>query len=425
MRFLALGLFSCHLLLWPAWTGATAQETDPDQRADDALRVFLDCHHAACEFDHLRREIPFADYVRDPADADVHVLVRTQPTGPGGTEFSLNFIGRARFADSEELVRYVSSQTDTADEVRDGLTRTLKMALLRYVAETALAERIQVFYAGPRRGALGGEHPDDPWNFWVFSVGLNGFAAGERSTSSFSVDGNVAANRTTEDWKLNIVLSGSVSEANFELSETETVTSTVRQFNNRALLVRSITDHWSAGGRVSLSGSTFLNQDRTFRLAPAVEYNLFPYSESTRRRLRFLYTIGVNAFDYEDQTIFNETAETRLDQSLAVTLDLVEEWGVATVSLEGRHFLHDLSQNRVGLTGNADVRLFRGLSLSVFGAVTHIADQINLPAGGVTDEEILLRQRELATSFQYFVSLGVSYTFGSIFSNVVNPRFGG
>ena len=43
----------------------------------------------------------------------------------------------------------------------------------------------------------------------------------------------------------------------------------------------------------------------------------------------------------------------------------------------------------------------------------------------MTDEEILLRQRELATSFQYFVSLGVSYTFGSIFSNVVNPRFGG
>jgi hypothetical protein len=404
--------------------GRPAFGQDPVQEEEDALRVFLDCQHQACDFDHLRRELPYVNYVRDREDAEVHVLVTTQPTG-SGTEFAITFIGRERFAGSEDVVPHVASDTDTPDEVRDGVVRTLGMAILRYVAETPLADRVQVFYAGPRRGALGGEQPDDPWNFWVFRFGLNGSAAGERSTNSFSLNGDIAASRTTDDWKLNVVLSGGVSESNFELSETETVTSTRKQFDNRVLLVKSLGDHWSAGARASVSASTFFNQDFTVRFAPALEYSLFPYSESTRRQLRFLYTIGVKAFNYEEQTIFNETAETRLDHSLVVTLDLVEEWGLATVSLDGRHFLHDFSKNRVGLTGNIDLRLFRGLSLSVFGAVTHIADQINLPAGGVTDEEILLRERELATSFQYFVSLGVSYTFGSIFSNVVNPRFGG
>jgi hypothetical protein len=31
----------------------------------------------------------------------------------------------------------------------------------------------------------------------------------------------------------------------------------------------------------------------------------------------------------------------------------------------------------------------------------------------------------VATSYRYFVSGGISYRFGSIFNNVVNPRFTG
>ncbi len=42
-----------------------------------------------------------------------------------------------------------------------------------------------------------------------------------------------------------------------------------------------------------------------------------------------------------------------------------------------------------------------------------------------TDEEIVVRQRQLATSFRYYTSFGISYRFGAIFNNVVNPRFGG
>ena len=42
---------------------------------------------------------------------------------------------------------------------------------------------------------------------------------------------------------------------------------------------------------------------------------------------------------------------------------------------------------------------------------------------GYTDEEILLRQRELGTEFRYWLSFGLSYRFGSIYNNAVNPRF--
>lgn len=51
-------------------------------------------------------------------------------------------------------------------------------------------------------------------------------------------------------------------------------------------------------------------------------------------------------------------------------------------------------------------------------------DQLNLPKGDASLDEILLRRRELATDYDYHISIGLSYTFGSVYSNVVNPRFG-
>jgi len=48
-----------------------------------------------------------------------------------------------------------------------------------------------------------------------------------------------------------------------------------------------------------------------------------------------------------------------------------------------------------------------------------------LAKGEASLEEILLRRKELATEYEYSLSIGLSFTFGSIYSNVVNPRFGG
>ena len=55
---------------------------------------------------------------------------------------------------------------------------------------------------------------------------------------------------------------------------------------------------------------------------------------------------------------------------------------------------------------------------------SRIRDQLSLPARGATDEEVLLRLRRLESSYEYSVSLSLTYTFGSIFSSIVNPRFG-
>nr|MBA3948490.1 hypothetical protein [Acidobacteriota bacterium] len=77
------------------------------------------------------------------------------------------------------------------------------------------------------------------------------------------------------------------------------------------------------------------------------------------------------------------------------------------------------------VNGSANVRLFKGFSFNVFGDYSRIRDQINLRKGNTSDEEVLLRLRQLATGYQYFMGFGVTYRFGSIYNNVVNPRFSG
>jgi hypothetical protein len=97
---------------------------------------------------------------------------------------------------------------------------------------------------------------------------------------------------------------------------------------------------------------------------------------------------------------------------------------MVSLELEGSHFLHDLAKNRVQLAGEVSFRIWRGLSFEIDGSYTRIRDQIALPRGGASYEEVLLRQKQLATGYDYSFSIGLNFSFGSTRSNVVNPRFG-
>ena len=74
--------------------------------------------------------------------------------------------------------------------------------------------------------------------------------------------------------------------------------------------------------------------------------------------------------------------------------------------------------------GGANLRVVKGLSFNLFGSYSRVRDQLSLAKGSVSEEDLLLRLRQLKTDYRYFVFTGLSYTFGSIFNNVVNPRFG-
>ncbi len=417
-------LLLCLAALAPC--AARAQElAEPAQVEVEALRVFLDCRSRYCDFDHFRREIDFVNYVRDRVDAQVHVLVTTRRTGGGGTEFTIAYIGQQEFAGADDTLFYFSSDTDVEDEVRAGLTRLLKLGLVRYVARLPMGERLDVTYEVPDTV---GEAPqvqalEDPWDFWIFRIRVGGNLGGEERQSSFSANWGLSANRTTEAWKIRLSASGWYSEDQFELSDGSELTSISRNYGGAAFVVKSLGEHWSVGAIAEARVSTFRNQDFSLEIGPGVEYSVFPYAESTRRELTVIAALLVNYFDYEEITIFDKMTETRPRGVIEVEYAVQQPFGTINTSLEGVAFLDDFEQHSIELGGWLNLRLVRGLQLNIHGSVERIKDQLHLERAGATDEEVLLRRKELGTDYRYSVGLSLSYTFGSIYNNVVNPRF--
>lgn len=396
-----------------------AQEGRPgiDALKKSAVKVYLDC--GSCDLEYIKTEITFVNYVRDRLEAQVHVLVTTQATGGGGIEYTLTFMGQNDFKDTKDVQKFFSTKTDTKDDVRKGLVKALKLGLMSYVGRTPIARRIAVDYTRPENAGPG----RDRWDSWVFSLTGSGYFSGEESYMSRMANASFSANRVTPKSKVRLGVSADTEKQKYDI-DGEVITGTRSSWDGSGLYVKSLGEHWSAGVSLEAESSLYSNIDLGVSVAPAIEYNFFPYSQSTRRQLRALYTLALNPVKYREATVFGKTRETLFKESLSVTLDLREKWGTVSLSAEGSHYFHDFAKNRLDTFGIVNLSLYKGLSVFVLGGYSWIRDQLSLLGREPTFEEILLRLRELPTNSNYFISVGFQFTFGSIFTNVINPRFG-
>jgi len=406
--------------------GSPPQPPPPAVRdIDGRVKVFIDCSGFwDCDSAYFRTNLTYVDHVRDRAVADVHILITGQSTGSGGNEATLSFIGLGPFARVDDLLRYVTPPNSASDAVRSGLIQKIKLGLMRYVAHSSSADSLTVGANAPSKASEAKKPTHDPWNYWVMRVSLDGSVNGEKSSKSQSYYGGASANRTTEAWKMSLSTSASYRESNYDLGDGEWYKSVTRSSSASGLVVKSLGRKWAVGGRAGVSSSTYSNQKRTISAAPAIEYNFFPYSESTRRIMTLQYAIGVTSAVYREITLYDKLSETLPNHTLTLSLSARQPWGQVSFQLDGSQYLSQLDKYRIGAGGGVSLRLSKGLSLSLNTWSSFIRNQLSLPKGEASIEEILVRQRQLATSFQYSVYFGVSYTFGSIFNNVVNPRFG-
>ena len=386
----------------------------------ETVTVYLDCKNAWCDFSYIRREITFVNYVRDPENADVHVLVTSTQTGSGGQRYTIALMGRGAFSERTESLRFTTNSDDTPDQIREKLVQHLKLGLIPYVADTALAQRLTIGFEGDREN-VAPPPADDPWNFWVFDVDFGGWFNKESQRSSYDVDASASANRVTENWRIRNNLRYQYEMDRFEHQGTE-VKSTAREMHYNSSAVKSLTDHWSAGLFGRYDSDTETNLANRFAIAPAVEFNIFPYSETERRELTLAYLVRGSAVEYQKETIFNRTSELLSEHALNLRLRLTQPWGEARVFMEGSHYFHDASKYSIDLWSLLSVRVARGLSIRAQVAAERVMDQLYLPKGDASLEEILLQRRQLATNYELSGSLGLSYTFGSIYNSIVNER---
>ena len=385
----------------------------------DALKLYIDC--TMCDDDYIRQNISFVNFVRDRKVADVHVIVTSQNTGSGGLEYILKFIGQNDFEGQDDKLIFTTTPDNTVDEIRALRLKMLKLGLVRYVAKTDLASEIDISFTSDDNSE---EIVVDKWDSWVFELSASGWLNGQEVYKNTNIYGSIMAERITPELKMEFDLSNAYSHDKYDLGDGNLYISESRHYNFGHDIVYSLNDHWSVGESSGVYHSTYSNLYLQTYLWPAIEYNVFPYSESSDRQLRINYAVGPVYCMYIDTTIFNVNEELLYKQRFSIAYKLVKQWGYVSASLVGKTYLHDVSLNNLHTSLTANLRLFKGFSLRLQGGASLIRDQIGLPKGEASQEEIFLQQREMATAYRYWGSIGVSYTFGSLYNNVVNPRFG-
>lgn len=427
MRVLRQAWLSLALLLITV-TVAIAQTPSPapagSAAPDDLPRVFLDCQANGCDDDFLRTELTWLNFVRDRTLAAVHVLATSQGTASGGNEVTVAFIGLGANSARVDTIVQVSPQGDTFDERRQLLRRIIAQGMLRFVANTPLASRLSVSYRAPAAGAVSSTRgARDPWNQWVFRVGGGSFFNGEEAYKYYNVNGSVRASRITAASKIEINANANRNQDKYTLPDGEVLTTKRRNANAGLLYAKSLNDHWSAGFQLNASSSISSNLELGTRVGPAIEFDLFPYNQSTRRQMIVRYSVGLKTLRYDSLTVYDKLRETLPDHRLIVASEATQPWGNVYGSVTASQYLSDPKKFRLDGYAGMSWRIIRGLNLNFDMGYTKLRDQINLKRGTATEEEILLRLRQLATGYYYYGSINISYTFGSVFQNVVNPRF--
>jgi len=384
--------------------------------------VFLDCRR--CDYEFIKTELTFVNYVRDPEMADIHVFITEERTAAGGREFQFSFIGRKEFSGTSFTLKHHISPNTTFDERRHFIMDFLKRGFTAYLLQTPIATNFEISYSDTLLNN-GATELQDPWNYWVFQSYVGGVELEMESNQTvFDSRWGIYADHVTDESKLRIR-----PYFNFDLNSIQTsnaddpVVSRRRRHGLDSYAIKSISDHWSSG----IFGSYYTYNSRNIRhrviLSPGLEYNIFPYELATRKSIIFRYLLGYRYYDYYETTIFNENEENLFHHSLRGMVNIQQPWGSIETGLIGSHFLHDFSKRRIEFYAETSVRVFEGFSLQFSADYEVIRDQLALPRGEATLEDVLLQQRELSTDFSFSTEIAITYTFGSKYTNIVNTRF--
>lgn len=382
----------------------------------EKVKVFLSCR---CDDDFIKQNTLVFDYVRDRTLSDIEVFVFEISNAGGGRKYSFEYKGKNAFQNMGNEISTNIPSNLTFVEAREKLLNTYKLGMVYFLQNTSFQNQLEVtFYDDKNKPE---ELSLDQWKNWVFEVSGSFNLENEKSIREEEYNLGLEVDRVTEIWRIRSDF-GMLRSVKFFSGDEESYNSERKRTFFSGSIVKSLSNHFSTGVFGYYLNDTFRNYRSFFNFSPALEYNLFPYSEVLTREITLAYKIGYNFYEYFEKTIYGFLNQEMFNQSLTLNLRYREKWGSIYSYLVASQFLDQPDQNRLTLNNSINLRIIRGLSLRISGNFQLIRDQINLPQGEASIEDLLLRQRQISTNFQNRISLGLSYTFGSIFNNIVNTR---
>jgi hypothetical protein len=386
----------------------------------EALKVYIDYGRSNNTEKYMITEITFVDHVRDPYVAQVHVLITDTRTASGGRRYNISIIGLERFSGQDLDLIHNSPQSDTENQRREGLAQIIRMGLMPYVSQTSLANQVKIKYDNSKP-QINEIRTKDAWDHWIFNFDIGGGGRQEEGRDAFNIYSNLRANRVTEEWRTQNSFSYRYDEENFRDGK-NLLKSTLQNWDFYSTIVKSLSDHWSTG----LSGRVFSTTYRNIRLggelAPAIEYNYFPWREAQREHLTFAYKMGVTRAHYYEETLYDKWKETLLFHAMDIKLEMTQPWGKIYFNFAAQQYPTLINSYSLKLYTDISVRLSSSFSIFFNTRIQKIHDQTYLPKGDASIDDILLRRKQLATTYYISYRLGLRFTFGSIYNNIVNLR---
>ena len=381
---------------------------------EDKVKAYLDC--SRCDENFIKQETSFLDYVRDQDLADVVILIRDIWNPSGGRSYEIEIDGNNEFTDIYSTTKVSGFSTDTSSSLRDKILNKLKLALVPFLdkAKYDLNVKIDTNFDDL-------EINDDKWKNWVFELSGSYDSDKEESRRSNRYEIQFEIDKVTEDWRIGIDLERDERNREF-YSDDDVYLSNRKTTSLRGRVVRSISDHFSAGVFFGAFQNTYENIDFNRYIAPAIEYSFYPYQDVLSKEITLAYRIGTGKRNYIEKTIYGYENQTLASQTLTLNVRFRQKWGNISSYIDGTQFFNDGTKKRFSLRSNLDIRVFEGLAVRFSGNVSLIREQYSLAAGNTSVEDLLLQQRRIASDYETNFSIGLSYTFGSIYNSIINTR---
>ena len=382
-------------------------------------KFYIKCER--CDNNFLKNEISYVDHVRDQGLADIQLFIYRNRNANNRNRYTLDYIGAYQFSDNKISLTLDTNPKMTRDEIRNSLKRKIELGLIHYLMKTDIADNILISIDSQISNVNSNESSSDKWKNWVFQTAGEANFENETSRKQSNFEIQFDADKVTDKIKLQIDLDFERSNNRYE-NDDNTFISKRNRKNLTIKSVWSINDKWSTGVIAGLGGDTYQNINFRHWVQPAIEYSFFPYNEFVRREMVINYGIGYGYRNYIEETIYNKFEEYVYVHQIGFETRFRQPWGEIYARLSGKSFLQEPSKNSMRLNSWFSIRVFEGLSFRIGGEIELIRDQISLPKGNASIEDLLLQQKEIATDFYSEFRVGLSYTFGSAFNNYLNSR---
>lgn len=393
------------------------QSYSQDENA--SLKIFLDCK--TCDKTFIKQNLKNVEFVRDQNFTDVHLFFTRQTNGSGGKLYEIEFTGRNEFSDITDKLSFSTDFNMSSDDIRNRMLDFIKLGLVRYWVEKGHTDVIKISVID-RENKPTAMEDKDPWDSWVFGINTRGNINGEESKKKLDVNVSVSAKRVTASNKFSYRMGYLEKRSVFSYEDEDIISARTTKYLNISDVI-SVGGQWSVGAFGGLGSSIYRNKDFYVFFKPAVEYNIFDYSKSAQKQLTLSYRNGLEYNDYIEKTVFAKEKESLWEHELNLGGKVQQKWGNIYGEASFEQYLHDTTLNALSFYLGASIRLFKGFNFNLSGDYSLTGNQVNLPAGDVSLEELLLQQQQLASGYEYSLNIGLSYSFGSIYNTVVNPRF--